>query len=197
MTNAQILYQDEILKYGRQPNNRGVLADANLQLQGDSPICGDHLRLYLRVDAGRVQAVSFSSSACCALCMASASMMTDAIRACRSPGARLARTVPGDGGRRRGRGRAPADAAAGGLARLRTDTRCAFAHRMRQPFLEHARHAAVDGAHRQVEHCGACRIGGPLHTKKTEKTRCLPSYTPWRSRRAARTDCSAGSSASR
>lgn len=91
MTSTQILYQDEILKYGRQPNNVGVLADANLQLHGDSPICGDHMRLYLRVDAGRIGAVSFSSSACCALCMASASMMTDAIKGLSIAGARSLR----------------------------------------------------------------------------------------------------------
>jgi nitrogen fixation protein NifU and related proteins len=79
MNSVEILYQDEILKYGRKPNNLGVLEDANLQLHGDSPICGDHMRLYLRVTDGHVAAVRFSSSACCALCLASASMMTDAI----------------------------------------------------------------------------------------------------------------------
>lgn len=80
MNSVEILYQDEILKYGRKPNNRGVLADANLQLHGDSPICGDHMRLYLRVADGHVEDAMFSSSACCALCLASASMMTDAIK---------------------------------------------------------------------------------------------------------------------
>jgi nitrogen fixation NifU-like protein len=80
MTTAQILYQGEILKYGRKPNNFGVLDDANIQLHGDSPICGDHMRLYLRVNSGHIEDVRFSSSACCALCMASSSMMTDAIK---------------------------------------------------------------------------------------------------------------------
>lgn len=80
MNSVEILYQDEILKYGMNPNNRGVLADANLELHGDSPICGDHMRLYLRVVDGHVADVKFSSTACCALCLASASMMTDAIK---------------------------------------------------------------------------------------------------------------------
>jgi nitrogen fixation NifU-like protein len=80
MNSVEILYQDEILKYGRKPNNLGVLADANLELHGDSPICGDHMRLYLRVIDGHVEDVKFSSTACCALCLASASMMTDAIK---------------------------------------------------------------------------------------------------------------------
>jgi nitrogen fixation protein NifU and related proteins len=91
MNSVEILYQDEILKYGRKPNNLGVLDDANLQLHGDSPICGDHMRLYLRVTDGHVAAVRFSSSACCALCLASASMMTDAINGMSIAGVRQLR----------------------------------------------------------------------------------------------------------
>lgn len=103
MNSAQILYQDEILKYGRKPNNFGVLDDANLQLHGDSPICGDHMRLYLRVHDGHIADVRFSSSACCALCMASASMMSDAIKGQSIAGARNLRAqflamVDGAGG---------------------------------------------------------------------------------------------------
>lgn len=91
MNSVEILYQDEILKYGRKPNNMGVLADANLQLHGDSPICGDHMRLYLRVEDGHVAAATFSSTACCALCLSSASMMTDAIKGMPIAGARSLR----------------------------------------------------------------------------------------------------------
>lgn len=80
MITAQILYQDEILRYGRKPNNFGVLEDANVEMQGDSPICGDHMRIYLRVHSDYIDDIRFSSSACCALCMASSSMMTDAIK---------------------------------------------------------------------------------------------------------------------
>lgn len=80
MNSVEILYQDEILRYGRKPNNKGVLEGANLELHGDSPICGDHMRIYLRVDDGHVSDASFTSTACCALCLASASMMTDAIK---------------------------------------------------------------------------------------------------------------------
>jgi nitrogen fixation NifU-like protein len=92
MNSVEILYQDEILQFGRRPNNRGVLADANLELHGDSPICGDHMRLYLRVEDGHVAAAMFSSSACCALCLASASMMTDAIKGLSIAGVRALRT---------------------------------------------------------------------------------------------------------
>lgn len=76
---ALILYQGEIVRYGRAPHNFGPLASANVQADGDSPICGDHMTLYFDFRSAVVHAVSFTSSACCAVCKASASMMTDAL----------------------------------------------------------------------------------------------------------------------
>lgn len=92
MNTAQILYQGEILKHGRKPNNFGLLEDANIKLHGDSPICGDHMQIYLRVNSGLIDDARFSSSACCALCMASSSMMTDAIKGLSISNARNLRT---------------------------------------------------------------------------------------------------------
>lgn len=77
---ALILYQGDIVRYGRQPNNFGPLADANVEARGDSPICGDHMTLYLDFHAAGVRGAAFTSSACCAVCKASASMMTDAMK---------------------------------------------------------------------------------------------------------------------
>jgi nitrogen fixation NifU-like protein len=80
MNDSLILYQDEILKYGRNPNNFGPMPDSTLEINGDSPICGDHMTLALKIDDDRVVDAKFSSTACCAVCMASSSMMTDAIK---------------------------------------------------------------------------------------------------------------------
>jgi nitrogen fixation protein NifU and related proteins len=77
---ALILYQGEIVKFGRSPNNFGELAGANVEAHGDSPICGDHMTLYLDFRAATVMAARFTSSACCAVCKASASMMTDMLK---------------------------------------------------------------------------------------------------------------------
>jgi len=76
---ALILYQGEFVRLGRDPHNFGCLADANVEAHGDSPICGDHMTLHLRVAGATVQAASFTSSACCAVCKTSASMLTDAL----------------------------------------------------------------------------------------------------------------------
>lgn len=77
---ALILYQGEIVQFGRSPRNFGPLAGANVEVHGDSPICGDHMTLHLDFRAATVMAAHFTSSACCAVCKASASMMTDALK---------------------------------------------------------------------------------------------------------------------
>lgn len=79
LNEALILYQGDIVRLGRQPSNFGPLDGFNVEAHGDSPICGDHMTLYLRVVGASVQAASFTSSACCAVCKASASMLTDAL----------------------------------------------------------------------------------------------------------------------
>jgi nitrogen fixation NifU-like protein len=77
---ALTLYQGDILRFGRRPHNFGPLPGANVEVRGDSPICGDHMSLFLDFRAARVVAARFTSTACCAVCKASASMMTDALK---------------------------------------------------------------------------------------------------------------------
>jgi nitrogen fixation protein NifU and related proteins len=77
---ALILYQGEIVQFGRSPRNFGVLPGANVEAHGDSPICGDHMTLYMDIRAAMVMAAQFTSSACCAVCKASASLMTDGLK---------------------------------------------------------------------------------------------------------------------
>jgi nitrogen fixation NifU-like protein len=55
-----------------------VLADATHRAEGHNPLCGDHLTLTLRLRDGSVEAVNFQGESC-AICKASASMMTMAV----------------------------------------------------------------------------------------------------------------------
>lgn len=80
MSNSLILYQSDILAHGRNPSNFKRMENATHELQGDSPICGDHMTLYLKVDNSRIEDIAFDSDACCAVCKASSSMMTEAIK---------------------------------------------------------------------------------------------------------------------
>src|SRR5690242_16359272 len=69
------LYQEVILDHNRKPRNWGQLADASHRAEGLNPLCGDHIWVTLRVEAGHIAALAFEGESC-AICKASASMMT-------------------------------------------------------------------------------------------------------------------------
>jgi nitrogen fixation NifU-like protein len=79
MSELSDLYQELILDHNRRPRNYGVLADATHTADGYNPLCGDKLRLFLRLDGNRIAAVSFEGSGC-AISKASASLMTESVK---------------------------------------------------------------------------------------------------------------------
>jgi nitrogen fixation protein NifU and related proteins len=79
MADTKQLYQEVILDHNRKPRNWGVLPDATHRAEGHNPLCGDHLTLTLRLSDEAVDAINFQGESC-AICKASASMMTTAIK---------------------------------------------------------------------------------------------------------------------
>jgi len=79
MSAANQLYQEVILDHNRKPRNWGKPEGANRQSEGLNPLCGDHIWLYLRVDGDVIGAVGFEGQSC-AICKASASMLTQAVK---------------------------------------------------------------------------------------------------------------------
>ena len=78
-TDVQDLYRELILDHSRNPRHFGRLSDATHTADGINPLCGDKLKLYLRVDAkGRIESSSFEGSGC-AISVASASLMPDTV----------------------------------------------------------------------------------------------------------------------
>lgn len=73
------LYQEVILDHYRNPQNFGVLADANRTARGDNPLCGDRLALFVRLDGDRVADLRFQGAGC-AISTASASLMTASVK---------------------------------------------------------------------------------------------------------------------
>lgn|SRR3990167_2106300 len=73
------LYQEMILDHGRQPRNFGELSSATHVHAGHNPLCGDKLMLYVKVENGIIEAARFNGEGC-AICMASASLMTEAVK---------------------------------------------------------------------------------------------------------------------
>ena len=73
------LYQETILDHSKRPRNHHSMDDANRKADGYNPLCGDKLRLYLKVEDDVVQDASFEGSGC-AISTASASLMTDSLK---------------------------------------------------------------------------------------------------------------------
>jgi nitrogen fixation NifU-like protein len=79
MTRLSALYQDLILDHNRSPQNYRPMEDANRKAQGNNPLCGDRLTVWLRVEDEKIVDVTFQGLGC-AISMASASLMTSAVK---------------------------------------------------------------------------------------------------------------------
>ena len=79
MADTRQLYQEVILDHNRKPRNWGKLADATHHADGVNPLCGDRLHLDVRVADDTLAAIAFEGESC-AICKASASMMTAAVK---------------------------------------------------------------------------------------------------------------------
>lgn len=74
------LYRDVIVDHNRNPRNFRKIPPPCRHAEGLNPLCGDKLQVYLRVDPeDRIQDVSFEGSGC-AISVASASLMTEALK---------------------------------------------------------------------------------------------------------------------
>jgi nitrogen fixation NifU-like protein len=73
------LYNQLILDHNKKPRNFGKLSDATHEAEGLNPLCGDHLQLGLRIEGDRVESIGFQGTSC-AICQASASIMTTQVK---------------------------------------------------------------------------------------------------------------------
>jgi nitrogen fixation NifU-like protein len=73
------LYREQILEHYKKPHNWGELDDADLEFEDFNPLCGDELKVQIKVsDDERVADVRFSGHGC-AISQASASMASDEV----------------------------------------------------------------------------------------------------------------------
>ena len=79
MSDLRELYQEVILDHGRKPRNFRKLEDASHAADGHNPLCGDEIHVYLKMHDGIITDVAFQGVGC-AISMASASMMTAALK---------------------------------------------------------------------------------------------------------------------
>ena len=75
-------YRDYILDHYRHPRTFGRLERADAQAEDLNPLCGDQIRMELKLDDGVVSDVRFSGKGC-AISQASASMLTERVKGMR------------------------------------------------------------------------------------------------------------------
>jgi nitrogen fixation protein NifU and related proteins len=73
------LYRDVIIDHNKRPRNFGPLKSANHTAEGHNPLCGDRLKLYVDLEGDKVEDLAFEGSGC-AISVASASLMTEALK---------------------------------------------------------------------------------------------------------------------
>ena len=72
------IYQGKVLDHSMNPRNRGILEPADYSYEDTGSVCGDEVRIDIRVNGGRVTEVAFSGRGC-AVSQASASVLTELI----------------------------------------------------------------------------------------------------------------------
>ncbi|HLF82845.1 MAG TPA: SUF system NifU family Fe-S cluster assembly protein [Blastocatellia bacterium] len=79
MTDLRDLYQELILDHGRRPRNFRPLDGATRSAEGYNPLCGDKVKVYVKMDGDIVKDISFEGAGC-AISTASASIMTETLK---------------------------------------------------------------------------------------------------------------------
>ncbi|WP_137791776.1 Fe-S cluster assembly sulfur transfer protein SufU [Bacillus sp. E(2018)] len=78
-SNLDQLYRQVIMDHYKNPRNKGVIEDNALTINMNNPTCGDRIQLTLKVEDGKIESAKFDGEGC-SISLASASMMTQAVK---------------------------------------------------------------------------------------------------------------------
>lgn len=73
---SSAMYSPTVLEHFRHPRNHGALDAPDIAADGFNPLCGDRLRIEVKLDGDRVGAARFRGDAC-AIAIAAASVLTE------------------------------------------------------------------------------------------------------------------------
>lgn len=73
------IYRELILEHWKDPQNYGVLENADIDVTDMNPLCGDEIHLTLKIENKKISDIAFESKGC-AISKASASLFTEEIR---------------------------------------------------------------------------------------------------------------------
>jgi nitrogen fixation NifU-like protein len=77
--NLDQLYRRVIMDHYKTPRNKGTIEENSVNIEMNNPTCGDRIQLTLQVEDGIVKDAKFDGEGC-SISMASASMMTQAVK---------------------------------------------------------------------------------------------------------------------
>ncbi|BAB07187.1 SUF system NifU family Fe-S cluster assembly protein [Halalkalibacterium halodurans] len=78
-SNLDTLYRQVIMDHYKNPRNRGTIEDDTLSVNMNNPTCGDRIQLQMKLQDGKVVEAKFIGEGC-SISLASASMMTQAVK---------------------------------------------------------------------------------------------------------------------
>lgn len=73
------LYRDIIMDHYRFPRGRKEMPDADVKNEGQNPVCGDEIKVSLKIKEDKVEDVAVSCMGC-AISVASGSMLADVVQ---------------------------------------------------------------------------------------------------------------------
>ncbi|MBI3788959.1 MAG: SUF system NifU family Fe-S cluster assembly protein [Ignavibacteriales bacterium] len=79
MSELRALYQEVILDHNKNPRNFRKLENADREVEGYNPLCGDHYTIYLKLKDDRIEEITFDGAGC-AISKASASVMSSSLK---------------------------------------------------------------------------------------------------------------------
>ncbi|MCM2675516.1 Fe-S cluster assembly sulfur transfer protein SufU [Alkalicoccobacillus plakortidis] len=77
--NLDTLYRQVIMDHYKNPRNRGELSNDTLTVNLNNPTCGDRVQIQMKIEDGQVETAKFEGEGC-SISLASASMMTQAVK---------------------------------------------------------------------------------------------------------------------
>ncbi|MEM2138410.1 MAG: SUF system NifU family Fe-S cluster assembly protein [Candidatus Anstonellaceae archaeon] len=85
---ASDMYRENILDHYKHPRNRGRVEKPDSEAYDSNPLCGDEIGMTLKFSEGKISDIRFEGSAC-AICLASASMLTEEAKGAKLEEARV------------------------------------------------------------------------------------------------------------
>ena len=79
MSGYEDLFRENILDHYRHPRHQGTLERADVSYEDANPLCGDRIRMDLRIEEGRIADVRFSGQGC-SISQAAASMLCESVQ---------------------------------------------------------------------------------------------------------------------